>query len=409
MGRRKKTEPGYLRHKASRRGYSVINGHYYYWPGTHNSRESLAAYRLYCGQLLLHGSDAANATISGNQTGRDEKIIIATVIRQFLEYADKYYRDQNGKKTTTDARHRHTATTLLDLFAVFPVAEFGPKQIRLFLDTLMSEGLARVTINYRLGALKQIFKWASTNGIISPDDFNRVRDYPALPPGRFGLREPKDIPPVSAADFLATLPFMAEPYNLIVEINRLTGCRPSEILTIRPTDIDTTIEPWAWTIPHHKTSWRGHEKTLYLGPRCREILGPLLAGKEPNDLIFSLWQIRSERAQKRKQLAQEKARLTGGKIRDRSGRPSRGTKGRKPPGEEIQIWTYEAEIRKAAKAAGVKPWTPNQLRHLKATELRRQFGLEASQIALGHKRADVTQIYAERDAARLREIAEKTG
>ena len=53
-------------------------------------------------------------------------------------------------------------------------------------------------------------------------------------------------------------------------------------------------------------------------------------------------------------------------------------------------------------------WTPNQLRHSRATEIRSRFGLEAAQTVLGHSEADVTQIYAERDfelAARImREI-----
>lgn len=40
-------------------------------------------------------------------------------------------------------------------------------------------------------------------------------------------------------------------------------------------------------------------------------------------------------------------------------------------------------------------WTPNQLRHSCATEVREKFGLEVAQVALGHSRADVTQIYAE--------------
>ncbi len=52
---------------------------------------------------------------------------------------------------------------------------------------------------------------------------------------------------------------------------------------------------------------------------------------------------------------------------------------------------------------GVEPmllphWHANQLRHSKATEVRRQFGLEAAQVSLGHAKADVTQVYAERDA-----------
>lgn len=46
---------------------------------------------------------------------------------------------------------------------------------------------------------------------------------------------------------------------------------------------------------------------------------------------------------------------------------------------------------------GITYWHPNQLRHTRATAIRQQFGLEAAQVALGHSRADTTQLYAERD------------
>jgi integrase len=56
-------------------------------------------------------------------------------------------------------------------------------------------------------------------------------------------------------------------------------------------------------------------------------------------------------------------------------------------------------IAKACARAGVPHWHPNQLRHNFATLARRQFGSEAAQVVLGHSRADMTQVYAERDLA----------
>ena len=54
-------------------------------------------------------------------------------------------------------------------------------------------------------------------------------------------------------------------------------------------------------------------------------------------------------------------------------------------------------------------WSPNRLRHTAATQIRRQFGLEAVQVALGHAKADVTQIYAERDLTLAVQIMQKIG
>ncbi|MFN9969464.1 MAG: tyrosine-type recombinase/integrase, partial [Phycisphaerae bacterium] len=52
-------------------------------------------------------------------------------------------------------------------------------------------------------------------------------------------------------------------------------------------------------------------------------------------------------------------------------------------------------------------WTPNRLRHSAATQLRKQFGIEAARVVLGHSSADVTEIYAEQDLQRAAEIMGK--
>jgi site-specific recombinase XerC len=64
-----------------------------------------------------------------------------------------------------------------------------------------------------------------------------------------------------------------------------------------------------------------------------------------------------------------------------------------------------------AKRAGVEipHWHPNQLRHTRGTEVRREHGVEAAQVVLGHARADVTQVYAEKNLQKAIEIARQSG
>lgn len=52
---------------------------------------------------------------------------------------------------------------------------------------------------------------------------------------------------------------------------------------------------------------------------------------------------------------------------------------------------------------------PHQLRHNAATNVRREFGLEAAQLLLGHAKADVTQLYAEVNELKAIEVAQKIG
>jgi site-specific recombinase XerC len=54
-------------------------------------------------------------------------------------------------------------------------------------------------------------------------------------------------------------------------------------------------------------------------------------------------------------------------------------------------------------------WHPNQLRHSFATRVRKEHGLEAAQVLLGHSRADVTQVYAERNQQLAATVAAKIG
>jgi integrase len=79
------------------------------------------------------------------------------------------------------------------------------------------------------------------------------------------------------------------------------------------------------------------------------------------------------------------------------------------PAAEYTPHTYAHAGRVAADKAGVPHRHPNQLRHLFATGVRKGFGREAVRVTLGHSRADVTQVYAERNEAPAANAAAKIG
>ena len=49
------------------------------------------------------------------------------------------------------------------------------------------------------------------------------------------------------------------------------------------------------------------------------------------------------------------------------------------------------------------------IRHKAGTRIRRQFGLEAAQLLLGHVACDVTQVYAEANSAKALDVARRIG
>ena len=92
---------------------------------------------------------------------------------------------------------------------------------------------------------------------------------------------------------------------------------------------------------------------------------------------------------------------------------------KRPKRERYDVDSYRRAItyaitklnkqREEAGEAPIPAWYPLQLRHSRATEIRKDYGIEAAQVSLGHSHADVTQVYAERNLGLAIEIAQKTG
>lgn len=150
----------------------------------------------------------------------------------------------------------------------------------------------------------------------------------------------------------------------------------------------------------HKTSYRGDERVVRIGPKAQEILGPFLTAA---GFVFSPARAREERyaalrAKRKSKVQPSQANRSKPKAKLKRQTPASFTT------EE-----YGHRIALACKKAGVARWSPNQLRHAHGSEVRRLYGLEAAQQALGHKRADVTQLYAERNSALAEKVAREVG
>jgi integrase len=61
------------------------------------------------------------------------------------------------------------------------------------------------------------------------------------------------------------------------------------------------------------------------------------------------------------------------------------------------------------RAKAIPHWHPHQLRHTKATEIRRAAGLDAARAVLGHRSPAVTEVYAELDMLKAAEVMAKIG
>jgi integrase len=187
----------------------------------------------------------------------------------------------------------------------------------------------------------------------------------------------------------------------MVRVQRLTGMRPQEVCRLRPCDLDRSGAVWVYAPAGHKTEHLGRDRRIPLGPRAQAVLGPFLA-RDPEGYCFDP---RAAVAELRaKQKAGRAARGGGGGNRKPAAvAPKRAARGRYTTG------TYRQAVRRGCLKAGIPVWEPNQLRHAYATAVRREHGLEAAQVLLGHASADVTQVYDGRDEALDAGVAELVG
>ncbi len=90
--------------------------------------------------------------------------------------------------------------------------------------------------------------------------------------GRTEARETVPILPVKDSTVDATLPHMPTVVADMVRLQRLTGCRPAEVCTLRPCDLDRSGEVWTYKPDSHKTEHYGPDRTIFIGPQAQEIL-----------------------------------------------------------------------------------------------------------------------------------------
>lgn len=256
--------------------------------------------------------------------------------------------------------------------------------------------------NKRIGRIKRMFRWGVENEMVQAGVTQALSAVAGLAAGRSDARESLPVKPVPEAFVDAIKSKVSPQVWAMIELQRYTGMRPGEVTTMRGCDIDTSGKVWVYTPPQHKTSWRGHERKIYLGPRAQAVLRLWLR----TDTHTFLFQPREAVAARRDAL--RKTRKTPLSCGNRAGTNCK-SKPKKAPGLLYTPRSYYQAIRTACINAQVPHWHPHQLRHNAATFLRREFGLDASRVVLGHRSPKITEQYAELDWTKAADVMAKVG
>jgi integrase len=206
-----------------------------------------------------------------------------------------------------------------------------------------------------------------------------------------------------------TLPILYPTLADMVTLQLETGMRQGEMVTMRPCDIDMTGATWLYSPPQHKTWHHGHGRCIAIGPKAQEIIRRHLS-TDTRERLFSPRKVMEERSAALR--AKRKTPVQPSQLDRRKVNP------KKAPSAEYTTLSYGRAIADAIKRHNARTpdpsqhiphWHPHQLRHLRALELKRQFGLDVARAVLGHKQPCITEHYAGVDTATAAEVMGKVG
>lgn len=379
--------PKLCRHKSKNLAF-VIDGKKRIYLGKWGDPVTEANYRAYINEI----------TRPGGRVIREDPNTVSDLALAFMKARQRYY-VKNGRQTGQLARFKAALEYPLKLYPTTPLEEFGPRKLLAVRNAMEESGrFARSYINTLVNCIRGVFRWGVENEIVAPETLTALTSVSPLKRRRSIARETEPVAPVDPDVFEKTIALLPPTLADMARVQRHTGMRPGEVCAMRSGDLALNERNLlVYTLRTDKTDYRrdaSQKRKIYIGPKVEAILAPyLLHADDPDAYVFTPENAIAER---------NRARITKNPRRKRKPKKRRLT-------PCYNTASYAKAISRAAQAAGVTHWTPNQLRHLFASEIRQKYGLEAAQIMLGHAKADVTQIYAERDARKMEEIASQEG
>lgn len=370
-------------HKPTRNWYVFTGGKRIYLGRNKPTAEQR---RLQIIGATIQGQPVDAATVAGAGGMTLSEALIA-----FREYANSHYSDDRARM-----RYKSIIEATVKVHGATPADRFDGQCVDDVRAELLSrtkpKKLSRKYINCLIRALKTAFAWMRRRKIVSANTLAEVREVKALMPGEGG-RETLPIPPVEDWVIDATSRECTPTIRAMIDLQRITGMRPGELVIMRPCDLTTdanqsihvpgqnrTIRAmdfdgvlvWFYVPPRHKTMHRGKMRIVPIGPAGQAILKPFLSRRDPSDYVFK-----------------PSIDLSAGQCRALC------------VGDYYPVRSYHNAIgravirankmRRQAVERGLIPafievpaWHPNQLRHAAAESVAEKIDAESAANLLGH-------------------------
>lgn len=437
MRKRTPRTPSYRVHRPSGQAIVGIEGKTFYL-GPWGSPASREEYDRIIGRWMSNGRHLPR---DGHGVA---PITIAELVERYVPHAEETY-PTNVSAIAATCRYlvRHCGRT--------SVAGFDSLDVKAIVAKMIDDGLSRTYINDHIARIKRLFGWAVAARLADPATLATIREVRGERKGKSKARESAPVLPVAPAIVDQTLPHLPPVVADMVRLHRKTGMRPTELCTIRPGNVDRSGDVWWYEPLKHKTQHLGRSRRIPIGPQGQAILAPYL-DRDPSAYCFVPAESEAKRraivhgdrttplscgnqpGTNRKRKPKRKAglhytedsyrravaygceaafgmpaelRKIPPKITDKK-RAALLAKGRRVP-DEISDEERQQRQKAATDWRAAHCWSPNQLRHLVATELRRKYKTEGASVVLGHAKLNTTEIYAEKDYDFAAEIARAEG
>jgi integrase len=403
-------QPRYRLHKAS--GQAAVQlAHHTVYLGKYGTPEAADRYRHEIAEWVARGRRPAEpeaAPLSVNE-----------LVLAYVGWAGTYYRARDGQPNAKELWNVNRAMRpLCASFGMTAARDFGPRKLALVQERFLADGLTRSGVNRYVSRIKHLFKWAVAQELVPAATWQSVAALEGLRRGHTDAPEPEPVRPVPDGLVDAIEAYVSRQVWGLIQVQRLSGCRPGEAVILRGCDLDMSGPLWTYKPAFHKTERHGQERVVVVGPRAQAVLREFLT---PDTQAYLFNPTNAEQERRDKMHVARKTPLSCGNRpgTHRQRRPQRR------PGERYTVGSYRRAVQVGCDKAFPAPagmdddarrqwqserrWHPHQLRHTFATTVRKTFGLDAAQVTLGHATADITQIYAEKNLALAQNVAMKIG
>lgn len=413
--------PKYRLHKTTGLAKVRLSGRDVYL-GEYGTPESRTKYRKVVAEWL---ASARQEPIGPRSPDKKTSPTINELVLAYLDFAKVYY-VRAGVPTGEVQNLKYAVTPLVELYGATNVDQFGPVALKAVRQVMIDRDWCRSLVNGRINRIRRVFKWGVENELVPSSVLHGLQAVSGLKLGRCSVRETEPVKPVPDAIVAATCEVAPRVVASMIQLQRLSGMRPGEVVIMRTKDIDTSGRIWRYVPGHHKTEHHGRSRVVYLGPAAQRLLKPLLKSDldafifTPADALAELALVKRSRrktpVQPSQVLRQRRAkgrRLRGGYTTTTYARAISYACDRAFPHPELSriraSRLTDDQLKELDAWQKAHRWSPNRLRHSAATQLRKEFGIEAARVVLGHSSAGVTEIYAEQDLARAAEIMGRVG